>query len=167
MKIVNDVTLESIETISKKVVEMLRDEATQQGHKDTGTFDKSIGYKIDASTFTSVFYYAFYGEFLNNGVKKEKVNYSISVLIPWALRKGIIKSKSKKDLSPLYAIRKTHEKEGIPSKGSFKFSKNGRRIGFQDHVIKEIPKIVQPLIQNELIEPLKLIFFDILKNSTI
>ena len=34
-----------------------------------------------------------------------------------------------------FAIQQTIHKEGIPTKGSFKFSNNGRRKGFIDFVI--------------------------------
>lgn len=146
---------------------MLKNEVLEQGHKDTGKLINSMNYDIieKGNIIEVMFTYAFYGRFVNDGVPASKVRYGIEIIIDWAKRKGIIKSK--KDYGIAYAIKATHQKQGIPSKGSFKFSKNGRRKDFQDHVIKQIPSTVNPLIEKELIKPLQMFFFDMLKNSKV
>ena len=156
--------VESIKVVSDKVLNMLKEEALEQGHRDTGKLINSMEYEIieKGNIIEVMFTYAFYGRFVNDGVPASKVRYAIGIIIDWAKRKGIIKSK--KDYGIAYAIRHTHQQVGIPSKGSFKFSRNGRRTGFQDHVIKQIPSMVKPLIEEELIKPLQMFFFDMLKS---
>lgn len=75
-----------------------------------------------------------YGIYVNEGRKTGGKKVPISVLVEWIERKAIA-SGDKDVKSMAFAIQNTIHKEGIPTKGSFKFSNNGRRKGFIDFVI--------------------------------
>jgi len=160
-------TPKDIELVAEHVLKMLQEEIINQGHKDTSKLLKSLQYDIiyKSNAIEIIFSYIFYGRFVNDGVPASKVNYPIQIMIDYLKRKGVIKSK--KDEGIAYAVRAKHKKEGIPTKASLKFSKNGRRTGFQDHVISQIPSKVQPLIDSQIIEPLQMWFFDVLKQIKI
>jgi hypothetical protein len=77
-----------------------------------------------------------YGVYVNNGRQKGGKKVPIDVLVAWIERKAIV-SGDKKVKSLAFAIQQTIHKEGSPTKGSFRFSNNGRRKGFIDFVISE------------------------------
>lgn len=104
-------------------------ELTDQGHKVTGKLIRSLRIEIDRNLRTPIKGAIFsekYGIYLDKGVKANRVKYSPYVLLPWAKR--IKPSLSKKELkSFIFAVWTKHKKEGIPTRNSYKYSKNGFR----------------------------------------
>ena len=160
--------IDGIATLSEELKTDLKFELEQQGHKDTGNLINSIHYDIvkENGNIVVVFSYLDYGKDMNDGIKaanvKRLAGIDLKTLEDWAARKGF--------KNPKWAairINQKHLKEGMPTKNSFKFSKNGRRTGWQDHVLKEHKKQMPSKLQQKIINPLSAYFFDMLKNVKI
>jgi len=160
--LLNDIK-ENVSKISDMILEEMKKEVLDQGHKDTGKLINSMRYDmiVQSNAIEVTFYYVFYGRFVNDGVKASKVRYPIKILIDWFKRKGLT---GKNATSAAWATRAKHKKEGIPTKKSVRFSSNGRRKGFQDQIIKTMPKKIEPIIDKSLIDPLKTAFIDMLSS---
>jgi|GEM_PF-1613614 len=133
------------------------EEFSQQGHSLTGKSLKSIKYKVSkqSKTWTIEISHAGHMSYLNTGVPADRVAYTrnsgagksafIAALIKWVKLRGIAKGFTKSK-SIAFAIANTMKKEGIPTKGSFEFTKNGRRTGWLDQPInKQETKIEEKL----------------------
>ena len=126
--------------VTDLIIAMLKAELIMQGHKDTGALIDSFEGKVMELPNSIVLEILMdkHGEYVNDGrrkAKSEKEYVPIGVLIDWVERKGI--ANGDKDVkNAAYAIRQKIYKEGSPTKGSFQFSKNGRRKGFIDFVIE-------------------------------
>ena len=143
----------------------LKNELEQQGHKDTGKLIDSIDYEIliDTDTVKIVFEYLYYGEIVNNGVTAAKIPFGgstgaktslyIEALRAWAKRKGF-----SKPLSAAFAIAHKHKKEGMPTKGSYKFSNNGRRKNWKTFTLETyLPQSLIIFANADLNELIKII----------
>jgi len=126
--------------VTDLIIAMLKAELIMQGHKDTGALIDSFEGKVMELPNSIVLEILMdkHGEYVNDGrrkAKSKKEYVPIGVLIDWVERKGI--ANGDKDVkNAAYAIRQKIYKEGSPTKGSFQFSKNGRRKGFIDFVIE-------------------------------
>lgn len=141
----------------------LQKELEQQGHRDTGKLIDSINYEIlsDSKAVYITFSYLYYGDIVNDGVKPNKIPFGnstnattskyIEALKNWAKRKGF-----KKPLSAAFAIANKHKKEGMPTKGSYAFSSNGRRKNWKTFTLESyLPKSLEIFANadlNQLIE---------------
>jgi len=113
--------------ILKKEIEK---EILNQGHRDTGklTDDAEIFVKEVNNAMHVLGYYEHYARDVEQGVSAEaiaKVKFApaaISALTKWARRKRFENPRG-----AAYAIRQKQSKEGMPTRGSYRFSKNGRR----------------------------------------
>lgn len=136
---------EKIKQNFKEAVEILVDKAKmeilQQGHKASGKLIESLVPEFTLSDLRRLVAYIWvedYGLIVDQGVKAARVPYSgrsqapggrsayIEGLLNWAriVKPGLA---DKERLSFVFAVAATHKKEGIPSRGSFSFSQNGRR----------------------------------------
>jgi hypothetical protein len=145
----------------KKLAEAGKIELVQQGHKATGKLVNSIEEKVVEATLdklVGVIYSEDYYIYVNDGVKASRVPFSgsrgsssnqtskyIEGLLRWAqvVKPGLNEKERK---SFVFAVANTHRKEGIPTSGSFSYSKNGRRTawiryGFEEYV---------PVLENNL-----------------
>ena len=122
--------------VGKLIIASLQKELLGQGHKATGNLINSFEQR-DIELPNSIVIEILmdeYGIYVNEGRKTGGKKVPISVLVEWIERKAIA-SGDKEVKSLAFAIQNTIHKEGIPTKGSFKFSNNGRRKGFIDFVI--------------------------------
>ena len=153
----------------------LINEFLEQGHRDTGKFEKSVEYDILTNTdnIEIVFSYLKYGIFLEKGVSaanipfgggsaRKAVSLYIEALKGWAKRKGM-----KNPLGAAFAIAKTHKKQGMPSKGAYKFSKNGRRKNFQSFVLKANKTFVNDFFSSKDLNMINSVLIDILNNTVV
>lgn len=126
----------------KKALDFLTEEARreilQQGHKATGSLANSFEYEfsVSATGAKAVIIANDYGRAVDTGVASSNVPFSgtgqggtsqyIQALIDWA---NVIKPSlsNREATSFAFAVAYTHKKEGIPSRGSYAFSENGRR----------------------------------------
>ncbi len=143
----------------------LKKELQQQGHKDTGKLIDSINYEIlsDSKAVYITFSYLFYGDIVNDGVKPNKIPFGnstnattskyIEALKNWAKRKGF-----KKPLSAAFAIAHKHKKEGMPTKGSYAFSSNGRRKNWKTFTLESyLPQSLEIFANADLSQLIQII----------
>lgn len=133
-----------LELFSEWLKSRLQQELRDQGHVATGQLLRSIDFdiQIKGGTISIYFYYLDYGVDLDTGVPASKIPKSgaavtarIKSLENWVRVKGIERGKLAGKVA--YFIHKTHEVTGVPSPGSFKFSRNGRRTGWVRHTLKD------------------------------
>lgn len=149
---------ENIKFILTKTITVLatdiKAELTKQGHIDTGKLANSMTVKkVESGDTLSVGvemedYYGIvesgvkrfripFGGRKKKGNNKKKSEY-IKALIEWWERKGKNAEKAK---SAAFATAKKHKEEGMPSRNSYKFSKNGRRLKFIQESTNDSPVI--------------------------
>jgi hypothetical protein len=132
--------------------EFLRDEfikeLEEQGHVATGDLVNSIQYEIKRSLkgYELIFTGEGYAKYLDTGTSSGRY-VPIDNLIKWVEVKGIA-SGEKEIKNAAYAIQKKIYKEGTPTRGSYKYSSNGRRKDFIQ-IVAETNKVK---INNKLIE---------------
>lgn len=163
---------DSFKLLGKYVGELikinLQKEFIAQGHNLSGNLVKSIEYKIQATASSAKIDFLMndYGMILNFGVEPERIPYTPnsgkkqSKYID-ALKKYVTKrmGKSGKEAERIaFAIAKKQKKEGMPTKGSFKYSKNGRRTGAIDATLNESNDELTQLINNTFEQYIYFIF---------
>lgn len=123
-------------------------ELRDQGHKVSGKLEKSIHTKVSGlinGVLTGEISALDYGNYLDKGVRKNRIRYNPKILLPW-IRKIKPGLSVREQISFAYAIRAKHRKEGMPTRNSYSFSKNGRRKGWIKNGIvnkqKEIDEII-------------------------
>jgi hypothetical protein len=148
-----------IPEIEKLIKNSLQSELTKQGHILTGSLRDSIeliskrtarGYLIDGLFLD-------YGLPINTGVPGSKIPYTpgsgrkrskyIDGLIDF-VRKRRLASKASEIKGIAFAIARKQKKEGQPTRGSFKFTKNGRRSNWVDEGLKNINEQLEKLVQD-------------------
>ena len=122
--------------VGKLIIASLQKELIEQGHDATGNLINSFEQRVIEVPNSIVIEILMdeYGIYVNEGRKTGGKKVPINVLVDWIERKAIVNG-DKEVKSLAFAIQQTIHKEGIPTKGSFKFSNNGRRKGFIDFVI--------------------------------
>ncbi|HEU4985299.1 MAG TPA: hypothetical protein VFT58_06625 [Nitrososphaera sp.] len=129
----------TIQGLEQQLKNKLKKELGDQGHHLTGALESSVISQYQFGNATALEMYANdYINPVNDGVTAANIPFDssrttgakhskyIEALKNYAkLRFGIVDEKAA--LSAAFAIAKTHEKEGMPTGGSFKFSTNGRR----------------------------------------
>lgn len=138
----------SLGKVGRFIIDKLREELINQGHENTGRLISELRYDIvkDADGFTLQIFMDKYGIFVNNGVTGSRIAYNrgsgaknslyIQALMEWIRQKGI-ESGDREVKNFAFAIANKHKKEGMPTSGSSRFSKNGRRTGFIDDTIEK------------------------------
>lgn len=150
MNILKDakVITDNLKDLGQYLCDELRTELKGQNFSDTGSLAKSIDYAVEfyQNGLRLMIEYNRYGAIVNNGIKPNRIPFGsgnggsssqyIQALAAWVQRKGI-ESDEKKALGVAFAIANTQKKEGYPTRGSYKFSNNGRRGKFQDYVLAQ------------------------------
>jgi hypothetical protein len=135
--------------VGKLIIASLQKELIQQGHEASGNLVNSFEQRVIEVPNSIVIEILMdeYGIYVNEGRKTGGKKVPINVLVDWIERKAIVNG-DKEVKSLAFAIQQTIHKEGIPTKGSFKFSNNGRRKGFIDFVINnELDEVYNELEQ--------------------
>ena len=126
-----------LELIAEFILDKLREELEEQDHRATGDLIDSmqaiVGVKSGGFEITIIA--NDYAKYMEEGFSPGKwVNpYALA---EWVERKGIATG-VKEIKAAAFAIRAAIHREGMPTNGSYKFSKNGRRTGFIDFVMDE------------------------------
>ena len=135
--------------VGKLIIASLQKELIEQGHEASGNLVNSFEQRVIEVPNSIVIEILMdeYGIYVNEGRKTGGKKVPINVLVEWIERKAIVNG-DKEVKSLAFAIQQTIHKEGIPTKGSFKFSNNGRRKGFIDFVINnELDEVYNELEQ--------------------
>ena len=144
----------SIDKFQKALTKQIIKEFVNQGHSLTGAFEQSIEYNTieEIDSLTQQVLVNFYGSFLDNGVSSSQIKYPyasarIDALTRYAtLRIGL---QGKEARSAAFAIATNHKKHGMPSHGSYQYSKNSRRTAWVDNVLSESASMIEKFA-NEL-----------------
>lgn len=147
--------------IANLVIKALQMQFILQGHRLTGKLNKSIEERIEVTDFGLKIQILLepYGIILNRGVPANKIPFSLS-------RTGNRSSKyikglqrfaklrffvsDKQALRIAFAIARKHKREGMPTKGSFKFSRTGKRTDAFQEALNDSQKAIDSLIQDAL-----------------
>lgn len=134
----------------------LRDTLAAQGHVLTGNLSDSIMFEVsaDGDEIVGQMYVADYGVFVNVGVTADRIPFGgrsgkggtsqyIQGLISFWEGRGL---SGREAIGAAFATAHVHAREGMPSRGSYKYSSNGERLGFvQDAVESRIARIEKTL----------------------
>lgn len=136
--------------------EYLRREAELQGHKQTGRAAASMQIEVESKSGAVIGKVV--GEdymlTVDAGVKPGKVKYRIQVMIDYFRRWGL---PLKEATGAAWATRTIHLREGIPTRGSYIFSRTGKRKGFiMDGADKALATVKQ-LFETKLGERIELV----------
>ena len=141
--------IERFKAAVDKVVEAGKEELRQQGHRASGRLESSFEVDFDFSDLNRLIARIYVNDYalpLDTGVPASKIPYSspgrantsryIEGLIRWA---GIVKPglNEKQRRSFAFAVANAHKREGMPTAGSYSFSKNGRRKDWIKHGLEE------------------------------
>jgi hypothetical protein len=137
----------------RKVMELFRDyikkEGEDQAHRDTGKMLDTLEIVVneESGQVTGKLLAEGYSVFVQAGVRADRVNYPIKIMVDWWRRKGL----NEKDATrAAFATRANHKKYGIPSKAANAFSKTGKRVGFVSDGIAKALFEAQQLFEKEL-----------------
>jgi len=134
----------------------LRDTLAAQGHVLTGNLSDSIMFEVsaDGDEIVGQMYVADYGIFVNVGVTAARIPFGgrsgkggtsqyIQGLISFWEGRGL---SGREAIGAAFATAHVHAREGMPSRGSYRYSSNGERLGFvQDAVESHIARIENTL----------------------
>lgn len=125
-------------------------ELQTQGHTLTGALEASVATHVMGNGEAEVFgVMAGYGEIVDAGVTPERIPYGgaktgattslyIQGLVNFWRLKGL---PEKEALRAAFATARIHKKEGMPSAGSFEYTKDGLRVDFVDVAEKKSAKM--------------------------
>ncbi len=162
-KLVNDIFI----VVKKEWI----NEIKQQGHSLTGSLEKSLEVKelISLKAIILNFFANNYGNILDKGTKANRIPYTegsgrktskyIEGLKDFAKKRFMLDDKSA--LNAAFAIAKKQKQEGMPTKNSFKFSKNGRRKQLIDFTLSNSEKQINKIIENAIFEQIINFNFDV------
>jgi len=121
-------------------------ELEDQGHRATGRLIASVVAKVKATmdAIELELSHLDYGIIVNTGLSAERVPYSrgsgaksskfIEALMGWIRLRGIGGGLDKTVRGIAFAIATTMKKEGMPTRGSYRFTSNGRRTMWIDYI---------------------------------
>lgn len=149
--------LQELQRIGVRLETFLQNEWEDQGHRATGRLINSVSAFVrDMVNETLIeLSYLSYGDIVNAGVKPSRVPFNprrrsgartskfIEALAAWVRLKRITTGMDKDILRTAFAIATNMKKEGIPTKGAFRFSANGRRTGAVDYVLETYADDIQ------------------------
>lgn len=162
--------------IRDDLVRMLRDEIEMQGHRATGSLIDSVEGVVDATIdgFSTDILHNKYGIFQDKGVRAKNIPFSpgsgkktsqfITALANWVKLKRITSGLDKDVLGAAFAIAKKMKKEGMPTRGSYRFSKNGRRTGWLKYTTKIYSGAIALRVDNSTEEYLNNLLTGIIDN---
>lgn len=137
-----------LQSIGKMLAKWIKKEWRDQGHRASGKMIKSVNsFVADLLEETEIrITHIFYGRYQEKGIKPSAIPYSkgsgkntykfIDSLIEWIKLRKIAGPLFKDIKSTAFAIATNMKKQGMPTSGSFQFSKNGRRTGAISHVAR-------------------------------
>lgn len=134
--------------VAPKLKEGLIRELSEQGHRLTGAVENSIAHQVTTipSGYMLTITALSYAIQLERGVSAKNIPYRpgnrkgsgktsqyIQGLIRFAELRGM-----KNPKSAAFAIAYKHSKEGMPTRGSYRYSSNGRRKNFIDATLDKV-----------------------------
>lgn len=141
----------------------LQKELEDQGHRLAGGLIKNLETVVteQGDTVTAKIVGPDFAVYIDAGVRPERVRYPVRIMIEYFQKRGL---PLKEATRAGWATRAIHKREGIPTKASFRFSKNGRRTGFVkagiEATILQMRTIFAETIESELVLEVTQIFYN-------
>lgn len=154
-----------------------REELANQGHVNTGKLSDSIEYEIEilAEAIVANFYFEDYGFAIDQGVPANRIPFNpgsgarkskyIEGLIKYFQSKGILNDRDL--MRRVFATAYSHKRQGMPTRGSFAYSNNGRRKGFVQSTLNDNSDKILTLIERTTFEGIESSFNDMINNLSI
>ena len=150
-------TTDMANQIALLVEKRLKLEIEAQGHKLTNKLINSVGYVIERTggDFAITFDMEFYGAILDKGVTAARIPFGgkgtgakTSKYIQGLARFAQLRfsANPKKALGIAFAIAHKQKKQGMPTNGSFKFSKTGKRTDFIGDTLRDVEKDIATIL---------------------
>lgn len=132
-----------------KLADQARVELAQQGHRATGRGIKSLEGVVTSENLEKLVGVILANDYLipvDTGVPASRVPFGsgapggnskyIQGLLRWVsvIKPGL---SERKKISFVFAVARAHKREGIPTRGSYRFAKNGRRKRWIKHGIED------------------------------
>lgn len=153
-KITDNLTT-AITTAMEEIKAGLQTELQRQGHRLTGSLERSLQYEItrQGNQVVAVMTANDYGVYVEFGVPASRIPYGgkrrgsgggskskyIQGLVRFFELRGV---RGEEALRAAFATARKHKREGIPTRSSYAFSENGRRTGFVRATLDQyLPKI--------------------------
>lgn len=127
----NEQLFSALTTVGLFLQQELMSNLINQGHKASGQLAESIQFEILPFGDGQVLEISFfdYGNFVDFGRLKGKKRVPIPALVEWIKIRAIERGDANV-LRAAFAIREAIFKQGIPTRGSLKFSSTGKRTGW-------------------------------------
>jgi hypothetical protein len=156
----------------------LGQELRDQGHNLTGDLITSLEYRVRTTVGGIIveFLSNNYGAYLNTGIPAYRIPYTpggrrrggtsmyIQGLIRYVERR--IGLRGREAVGVAFAIARAHKREGMPTQASHRFSKNGRRTGWIDAVLKGEEKEIDRQVREFVGRELDVLFSNFFKQAT-
>lgn len=153
------------DAVGRYVVSLLRAELSAQGYVLSGNLLRSVEAVATTSARRTVieFWSDDYGEKLNTGLTAQYFKNrsgaqrlsDIQELERWVKRR--IGLSGRAALRVAFAIDRAHMREGMPTRGAYRFSSNGRRTGWVDFTIQDNEEKVKELIESFAFESVQIL----------
>lgn len=149
---------ENIELIKDVIVKEVAKSFEVQGHKMAGALINNIQWVTTESTdkILMQMLMQMYGIYLDRGVKAENIPYTppsgrggkskyIEGLIRYVEKRIGLSGREAKSVA--FAIANVQKKQGMPTRGSYRFSKNGKRTGFFTDSVTAKESVIESLMK--------------------
>jgi hypothetical protein len=142
--------------VGELLVDEIRDQILEQGHYMTGSLSKSVSHEQEITPDGVIIRFLLndYGVPVNTGVVSSRIPYGtytgakvskyIQGLIRFAKIRFRVTEKQAKGIA--FAIANKHKKEGMPTRGSYRYSKNGKRTRYIEDAIEKSTQQILKLI---------------------
>jgi hypothetical protein len=143
-----------IRDLGQFIINELAKELIKQDHKATGKLISSLDYTINDALLGKELIITMndYGKYVNTGRKRGAAKVPIKALVEWIKQKGI-ETNNKKVLGMAFAIQKTIEKEGSPTRNS---RAKGKRTEFVDDTLIRISAEINRRISDAVFKEFEL-----------
>ena len=156
---------DALDKTSLRAIAAFRRNIDTQGHNLTGRLKNSFRYETRAtgSGLQSKIYSENYGGIVDQGVKASRIPFSgrrgrggkskyIEGLKDYFIRRGRGASEA---LRAAFATAMVHRREGMPTRASYRFSRNGRRTNFITAEIPAIEKDLRATVEKDVAQALE------------
>lgn len=169
------ITAKTANRIGDYLKARLAQEFRDQGHNLSGELIASLESRVETTGATVLIemYANDYGGILNTGVSPARIPYTpggpkrggtsqyIQGLIRYAERR--MNLQGKEAIGAAFAIARKQKREGMPTRGSYSYSKNGRRLGWVDVVLEETEKGLNDFVSDWVAEEITLLIHNFAK----
>lgn len=142
--------IDAAHIIGFTLVEALKNEFRQQGHNATNKLINSVRYDVvsgDAGIEDKISYLD-YGQYVDTGRRAGAKGVPIDVLERWIKLLNIPLKNNQTVRQLAFIFQRAIKEQGSPTRGSFKYTNNGRRKDFSLQVISEKYEFITNTVQN-------------------